>query len=165
MNCPNCGTPLPEAASSCPHCGQAVIRPRDVVEPELVGAEIADDARGSAQGGQGFGNGAWGGFGGGQGQAGQNPFFRHVVFTSGGPGSSAFTSCQTGLITLVLALAMGMQHGFLAFLGFAVFSALAKGLIFLASVRSVLAGRPANALLMQVLAWFCCWTIVAWLAS
>lgn len=159
MNCPNCGNDLPEGSASCPNCGQPVIRPRDVVEPELVGDEVANGSDASRNGREGFDGSGFGGAGG------RGPIFRNVVFTTGGAGSGVLTSCQTGIITMALAMAMLMQHGFLAFIGFVFFSALAKGIIFLAGVKSILSGRPANVFLMQVLSWFCCWTLVSWLAT
>jgi hypothetical protein len=70
-----------------------------------------------------------------------------------------------GIATLALAFVMGIQYGLLACIGFLVFSAIARGITFLVNLQLALAGRPLNPLLLQIISWFCCWSLVAWLAS
>jgi len=98
-------------------------------------------------------------------QEGQGGFYhRHVVFTSTGA-SQMLPSCQMGLITLALAFAMGLQFGLLACIGFLVFAGIARVVTFLINIQLAVQGRPLNPLFLQILSWFCCWSLVAWLAS
>jgi hypothetical protein len=70
-----------------------------------------------------------------------------------------------GIITLALAFAIGIQFGLLACIGFLVFSGIARAITFLINIQMVMSGRPINPLLLQIISWFCCWSLVAWLAS
>jgi len=74
-------------------------------------------------------------------------------------------SCQMGLITLALAFAAGFQFGPLACIGFLVFAGIARVVTFLINIQLAVQGRPLNPLFLQILSWFCCWSLVAWLAS
>lgn len=148
MNCPNCKASIPDNSRSCPSCGQPVIHAREVIDAELV------DASPAQQNGQYHE----------QQSAGQGGFYRHVVFTSGG-GNQMLPSCQMSLITLALAFVMGLQFGLLACIGFLVFAGIARALTFLINIQLAMMGRPLNPLLLQILSWFCCWSLVAWLAS
>ncbi len=147
MNCPNCKASIPDDSRSCPHCGQPVIHAREVIDAELVGSpqtrhEQYREQQSSGQGG----------------------FYRHVVFTSTG-GNQMLPSCQMGIITLALAFVMGLQFGLLACIGFLVFAGIARVITFLINVQLAMMGRPLSPLLLQILSWFCCWSLVAWLAS
>lgn len=142
MICPNCRTPIPDDCKACPQCGQPVIRVREVLDAELVDAPHQEQ----------------------QTHQGQQGFYRHVVFTQGG-NNALLPSCQMGMITLALAFAMGLRYGILAFIGFLVFSGIARVLTFFVNLQMILMGRPINALLLQIISWFCCWSLVAWLAS
>lgn len=147
MNCPNCRNPLPDDCTSCPNCGQAVIRPREVIDAEIVGSPAREKQQYQEQG-----RTAGGGY------------YRHVVFTQSGP-NQMLPSCQMGLITLALAFAMGLQFGLLACIGFLVFAGIARVATFLINIQLAMVGRPINPLILQILSWFCCWSLVAWLAS
>jgi len=149
MNCPNCNASIPDDSRSCPKCGQPVIHAREVIDAELVDSpqtsqhtQYHDQQEGSQ-----------GGF-----------YHRHVVFSSSSA-SQMLPSCQMGLITLALAFAMGLQFGLLACIGFLVFSGIARVLTFLINIQLAIQGRPLNPLFLQILSWFCCWSLVAWLAS
>ncbi|WP_446423731.1 zinc ribbon domain-containing protein [Mailhella sp.] len=147
MNCPNCKASIPDDSRSCPHCGQPVIHAREVIDAELVGSpQTRQEQYREQQSG------------------GQSGFYRHVVFTSTG-GSQMLPSCQMGIITLALAFVMGLQFGLLACIGFLVFAGIARVITFLINVQLAMMGRPLNPLLLQILSWFCCWSLVAWLAS
>lgn len=142
MNCPNCHASIPDDSNACPHCGQAIIRPREIFDPELV-----NDARKEES------------------QRRENrSFYRHVVFTSS-DNNPLLPSCQMGIITLALAFAMGISYGLLAFIGFLVFAGIARVLTFLINIQAIMMGRPLPPLLLQVVSWFCCWVLVSWLAS
>ena len=149
MNCPNCNASIPDDSRSCPKCGQTVIHAREVIDAELV------DSPQTSQQTQYYDQqeGSQGGF-----------YHRHVVFSSSSA-SQMLPSCQMGLITLALAFAMGLQFGLLACIGFLVFSGIARVLTFLINIQLAIQGRPLNPLFLQILSWFCCWSLVAWLAS
>ena len=148
MNCPNCHASIPDDSRSCPKCGQPVIHAREVIDAEL------DDSPQTRQQQQYH-----------EQQEGQGGFYhRHVVFTSTGA-SQMLPSCQMGLITLALAFAAGFQFGPLACIGFLVFAGIARVVTFLINIQLAVQGRPLNPLFLQILSWFCCWSLVAWLAS
>jgi hypothetical protein len=46
-----------------------------------------------------------------------------------------------------------------------VFAGIARVVTFLINIQLAMMGRPLNPLLLQILSWFCCWSLVAWLAS
>jgi hypothetical protein len=148
MNCPNCHAAIPDDSRSCPNCGQPVIRTREVIDAELV-----DSPQVQQQQYQQY-----------QQADGQNGFYRHVVFTSGNA-NQIMPSCQMGIITLALAFVMGLKFGLLACIGFLVFAGIARVVTFLINIQMALMGRPINPLLLQIASWFCCWSLVAWLAS
>ena len=141
MNCPNCHASIPDDSNACPHCGQAIIHARKVIDAELV------DAPRQEQTGQGH-----------------RTIYRHVVFTQT-DNNPLLPSCQMGIITLALAFVMGLQYGLLACIGFLVFAGIARVLTFLINVQMIMMGRPLNPLFLQILSWFCCWSLAAWLAS
>ena len=149
MNCPNCHASIPDDSRSCPKCGQPVIHAREVIDAELV------DSPQTSQKTQYYDQqeGSQGGF-----------YHRHVVFSSSSA-SQMLPSCQMGLVTLALAFVMGLQFGLLACIGFLVFSGIARVLTFLINIQLAIQGRPLNPLFLQILSWFCCWSLVAWLAS
>lgn len=147
MNCPNCKASIPDDSPSCPKCGQPVIRAREVIDAELVDSPQTQQQQYYEQQNDG-----------------QGGFYRHVVFTSSA-GNQMLPSCQMGLITLTLAFVMGLQYGLLACIGFLVFAGIARVATFLINIQMAMMGRPINPLLMQIISWFCCWSIVAWLAS
>lgn len=149
MNCPNCKASIPDDSRSCPKCGQPVIHAREVIDAELV------DAPQTAQQQQYYE----------QQSSGQGGFYRHVVFTSGAGNNAMMPSCQMSIITLALAFVMGLQFGLLACIGFLVFAGIARVLTFLINIQLAMMGRPLNPLLLQIASWFCCWSLVAWLAS
>ena len=70
-----------------------------------------------------------------------------------------------GIITLALAFAMALKFGLLACIGFLVFAGIARVITFFIQIQTAMMGRPVNPLLLQILSWFCCWSLVAWLAS
>ena len=148
MNCPNCNASIPDDSRSCPKCGQVVIRAREVIDAELVDSPEAPQQQYYEQQG-----GNQGGF-----------YHRHVVFSSS-TASQMMPSCQMSLVTLALAFAMGLQFGLLACIGFLVFAGIARVITFLVNIQFALQGRPINPLFLQILSWFCCWSLVAWLAS
>ena len=137
MNCPNCQARIPDDSTTCPHCGQAIIHVREVVDAELVNSAHTEDPHGR---------------------------FQRVVFMQSGS-NQLLPSCQMGLITLALAFAMGIKFGLLASIGFLVFTAIARVITFAINLQIVLSGRSINPFVLQLLSWFCCWTLVAWLAS
>ena len=149
MNCPNCNAIIPDDSRSCPKCGQPVIHAREVIDAELVDAPQTREQQQYYEQSEG----SQGGF-----------YHRHVVFSSSSA-SQVLPSCQMGLITLALAFVMGIQYGLLACIGFLVFSGIARAITFLVNIQLALQGRPLNPLFMQIASWFCCWSIVAWLAS
>ena len=138
MHCPNCHASIPDDSKSCPNCGQPVIHVREVVDAELV--DHPDSER--QQGG----------------------FHQRVVFMQSN-GSQLLPSCQTGIITLALAFAMGLKFGLLACIGFLVFAGIARVITFAVNIQLAMMGRSVNPLILQIFSWFCCWSIVAWLAS
>ena len=144
MNCPNCQASLPDESRSCPNCGQPVIHVREVIDGELVDSPSVQQQY--------------------QEESHNGGAYRHVVFTSTNL-NNVMPSCQMGIATLALAFVMGIQYGLLACIGFLVFSAIARGITFLLNLQLALAGRPLNPLLLQIISWFCCWSLVAWLAS
>ena len=148
MNCPNCHASIPDDSRSCPKCGQPVIHAREVIDAELVDSpQTRQQQQYHEQ------------------QEGQGGFYhRHVVFSSSAA-SQMLPSCQMGLITLALAFVMGVQFGLLACIGFLVFSGIARVITFLVNIQLAMQGRPLNPLFLQIVSWFCCWSIVAWLAS
>ena len=148
MNCPNCNASIPDDSRSCPKCGLAVIHAREVIDAELVDSPQSQEQQYYEQPG-----GNQGGF-----------YHRHVVFTSS-TANQMLPSCQMSLVTLALAFAMGLQFGLLACIGFLVFSGIARVITFLVNIQLALQGRPLNPLFLQILSWFCCWSLVAWLAS
>ncbi|MBQ5727394.1 MAG: zinc-ribbon domain-containing protein [Mailhella sp.] len=149
MNCPNCNAIIPDDSRSCPKCGQPVIHAREVIDAELVDAPQTREQQQYYEQSEG----SQGGF-----------YHRHVVFSSSSA-SQVLPSCQMGLITLALAFVMGMQYGLLACIGFLVFAGIARVITFLVNIQLALQGRPLNPLFLQVASWFCCWSLVAWLAS
>ena len=138
MNCPNCHANIPDDSKSCPNCGQPIIRTREIVD-----AEIVDDARSEQPHGG---------------------FHQRVVFMQSN-GSQLLPSCQLGIITLALAFAMGLKFGLLACIGFLVFAGIARVITFAVNIQLAMMGRSINPLILQVVSWFCCWSLVAWLAS
>ena len=149
MNCPNCNASIPDESRSCPKCGQPVIHAREVIDAELVDSPQPREQQQYYEQSEG----SQGGF-----------YHRHVVFSSSSA-SQMLPSCQMGLITLALAFVMGIQYGLLACIGFLVFSGIARVLTFLINIQLAIQGRPLNPLFLQILSWFCCWSLVAWLAS
>ena len=147
MNCPNCNASIPDDSRSCPKCGQAVIHAREVIDAELVDSPQSQEQQYYEQPGSNQG-----GF-----------YHRHVVFTSSAA-NQMLPSCQMSLVTLALAFAMGFKFGPLAGLGFLVFYGVARVITFLVNIQLALQGRPLNPLLLQILAWFCSWSLVAALA-
>ena len=138
MNCPNCHATIPDDSTSCPSCGQPILHVREVVDAELVDRPHQERTGGG--------------------------FHQRVVFMQS-HSSQILPSCQMGIITLALAFAMGLKFGLLACIGFLVFSGIARVITFAVQVQTAMMGRPVNPLLMQVISWFCCWSLVAWLAS
>ncbi|MBP3731067.1 MAG: hypothetical protein J6I40_06325 [Mailhella sp.] len=140
MNCPNCHFDLPEGCVSCPHCGQAVIRTNAVVDAELV--------QDNYDAGKSHGQGA---------------FYRKFVYIT--PQNSALLSpLPTGMITFALAVAMGLQYGFLAFIGFLFFYGLTWIASFVLRMQLLFKGRFLPPLLVQCCSWAICWLIVSKLA-
>ena len=149
MNCPNCKASIPDDSRSCPKCGQPVIHAREVIDAELVDSPQTHQQQQYYQ----------------QQDSNQGGFYhRHVVFTSSAA-HQMLPSCQMGLITLALAFVMGLQFGLLACIGFLVFAGIARVITFLINIQLAVQGRPLNPLFLQILSWFCCWSLVAWLAS
>ncbi|WP_418764290.1 zinc-ribbon domain-containing protein [Mailhella sp.] len=138
MHCPNCHASIPDDSQSCPHCGQPVIHVREVVD-----AEIVDHPRSEQRGGG---------------------FHQRVVFMQSN-GNQILPSCQMSIITLALAFAMGLKFGLLACIGFLVFAGIARILTFAINLQLAMMGRSINPLVLQIFSWFCCWSLVAWLAS
>ena len=138
MLCPNCHADIPDNSTSCPRCGQPVIHVREVVDAELV-----DHPR-QEQTGRGF--------------------HQRVVFMQS-HSSQILPSCQMGIITLALAFAMGLKFGLLASIGFLVFAGIARVITFAVNIQLMMMGRSINPLILQIVSWFCCWSLVAWLAS
>lgn len=138
MHCPNCHASIPDDSQSCPNCGQPVIHVREVVD-----AEIVDNSRTGQQSGG---------------------FHQRVVFMHSN-NNQLLPSCQMGIITLALAFAMGLKFGLLASIGFLVFAGIARVLTFVINLQLAMMGRAVNPLVLQILSWFCCWSLVAWLAS
>lgn len=139
MNCPNCHASIPDDSKSCPNCGQPIIHVREVVDAELVDHPHSEDA---PHGG----------------------FHQRVVFMQS-KGSQLLPSCQMGIITLALAFAMGLKFGLLACIGFLVFSGIARVITFGVNIQLAMMGRSINPIVLQIFSWFCCWSLVAWLAS
>lgn len=137
MLCPNCHAAIPNDSASCPRCGQPIIRPREIIDPEIVD-EQEQEQRGT--------------------------FRQRVVFMQS-HSSEILPSCQMGIITLALAFAMGLKFGLLACIGFLVFAGIARVLTFAINIQLMLMGRSINPLVLQIISWFCCWSLVAWLAS
>ncbi len=142
MNCPNCHAHIPDDSPACPDCGQSVIRPRTVIDPEIINDENKEDSH----------------------QRENRSFYRHMVFTQS-HNNPLLPSCQMSLITIGLAFAMGLSYGVLAFIGFLVFACIARVLTVLINVQAIIMGRPLPPLILQFLSWFCCWALVSWLAS
>ena len=137
MLCPNCHAAIPDDSTSCPSCGQPVIRTREIVDAELM------DGPGREQRGN---------------------FHQRVVFMQS-HSSQILPSCQMGIITLALAFAMGLKFGLLASIGFLVFAGIARVITFAVNIQLMMMGRSINPLSLQIVSWFCCWSLVAWLAS
>ena len=91
-------------------------------------------------------------------------FHQRVVFMQSN-GSQLLPSCQMGIITLALAFAMGLKFGLLACIGFLVFSGIARVITFAVNIQLAMMGRTISPLVLQIFSWFCCWSLVAWLAS
>ncbi|WP_294555903.1 zinc ribbon domain-containing protein [uncultured Mailhella sp.] len=137
MLCPNCHADIPDNSTSCPRCGQPVIHVREVVDAELM------DSPGREQHGT---------------------FHQRVVFMQS-HSNQILPSCQMGIITLALAFAMGLKFGLLACIGFLVFAGIARVITFAVNIQLMMMGRSINPLILQIVSWFCCWSLVAWLAS
>ncbi len=137
MLCPNCHADIPDNSTSCPSCGQPVIHVREVVDAELM------DRPGREQHGT---------------------FHQRVVFMQS-HSNQILPSCQMGIITLALAFAMGLKFGLLACIGFLVFAGIARVITFAVNIQLMMMGRSINPLILQIVSWFCCWSLVAWLAS
>ena len=137
MLCPNCHADIPDNSTSCPRCGQPVIHVREVVDAELM------DSPGREQHGT---------------------FPQRVVFMQS-HSNQILPSCQMGIITLALAFAMGLKFGLLACIGFLVFAGIARVITFAVNIQLMMMGRSINPLILQIVSWFCCWSLVAWLAS
>lgn len=137
MLCPNCHADIPDNSTSCPRCGQPVIHVREVVDAELM------DSPGREQHGT---------------------FHQRVVFMQS-HSNQILPSCQMGIITLALAFAMGLKFGLLACIGFLVFAGIARVITFAVNIQLMIMGRSINPLILQIVSWFCCWSLVAWLAS
>ena len=137
MLCPNCHADIPDNSTSCPRCGQPVIHVREVVDAELM------DSPGREQHGT---------------------FHPRVVFMQS-HSNQILPSCQMGIITLALAFAMGLKFGLLACIGFLVFAGIARVITFAVNIQLMMMGRSINPLILQIVSWFCCWSLVAWLAS
>ncbi|HJD97375.1 zinc ribbon domain-containing protein [Mailhella massiliensis] len=137
MLCPNCHAAIPDNSTSCPSCGQPVIHAREVMDAELL------DRPGREQRGN---------------------FHQRVVFMQS-HSSQILPSCQMGIITLALAFAMGLKFGLLACIGFLVFAGIARVITFAVNIQLMMMGRSINPLILQIVSWFCCWSLVAWLAS
>ncbi|WP_276819119.1 zinc ribbon domain-containing protein [Mailhella massiliensis] len=137
MLCPNCHAAIPDDSTSCPSCGQPVIRTREIVDAELM----------DGPGRERHGN-----------------FHQRVVFMQS-HSSQILPSCQMGIITLALAFAMGLKFGLLASIGFLVFAGIARVITFAVNIQLMMMGRSINPLILQIVSWFCCWSLVAWLAS
>lgn len=139
MNCPNCHAGIPDDSKACPYCGQPVIHVREVVDAELVNNPGSREQHGGG-------------------------FHQRVVYMQSNAGQ-ILPSCQMGIITLALAFAMGLKFGLLACIGFLVFAGIARVITFLINIQMAMMGRPIHPLILQIVSWFCCWSIVAWLAS
>ena len=137
MLCPNCHADIPDNSTSCPRCGQPVIHVREVVDAELM------DSPGREQHGT---------------------FHQRVVFMQS-HSNQILPSCQMGIITLALSFAMGLKFGLLACIGFLVFAGIARVITFAVNIQLMMMGRSINPLILQIVSWFCCWSLVAWLAS
>ena len=137
MLCPNCHADIPDNSTSCPRCGQPVIHVREVVDAELM------DSPGREQHGT---------------------FHQRVVFMQS-HSNQILPSCQMGIITLALAFAMGLKFGLLACIGFLVFAGIARVITFAVNIQLMMMGRSINPLILQIVSWFCCWSLGAWLAS
>ena len=137
MICPNCNKYMPENSSACPHCGQTVIHTSEIIDPELV----SDDGhRGSSE------------------PLGRFFFYRttHSPFIS---------PMGTGVITFAMAVAMGLQYGFLALLGFLFFYLLLSALSLILRFNMLFKGYVLHPLLVQCCSWVLSWLIVSRLAS
>lgn len=111
-----------------------------------------------------------------QGQQGHRVFYQ--VFTSApnserhfrvgsplGGGPFAPGSSLPSVITLLLTLGMGFQHGFLAALGFLFFSLLGSAFALFFVLRRFLEGRAINPWVARIVNWVLCYFLVTWLAG
>ena len=138
MICPNCNSNMPEDSRVCPHCGQPVIHTSEIIDAELVTDEKPSGSYGQPK---------------------SHFFFYRTTH------SPLFSPMGTGVITFALALAMGLQYGFLAILGFLFFYFLLSALSLVLRFNMLFKGYVLPPLLVQCCSWALSWLIVSRLAS
>ena len=140
MHCPHCHADVPDGTAVCPVCGKPLRQSGDVIEPELL-----DEHNRPVQP--------------------EQRRFTRVFYTTFPSGQGLPPACLPTLITLVLALVVAFQFGILAAIGFLVFAAISRLLIFFMSIRHFLEGRFFNPWVPHLISWFICWLLVAWLSG
>ncbi len=125
----------------------------DVIEPEVVGSQSSGNSyeQRSSEWSQ---NGST---------------FRSFTFKQGGSGASfggvSNDSCLPGMITLGIALSLGIQFGLLASIGFFVFYAIGSAISFFTVMRRMVEGRPISPWVGRVLVWLISAFVTVSLAS
>lgn len=149
MRCPHCHADISHGATVCPLCGKNVGESREVLEPELVDAHTRPPRLKRTADGSGY----------------HSSGFTRIAYTSFPGGQGIPPACLPTFVTLILAVAAALQFGLLAGIGFLVFAAIGRIMIFFLTIRHLLQGRFFNPWIPHLLTWFICWMLVAWLSG
>ncbi len=153
--CKHCGQEGAGFSSSCPHCSAVIDveamphnTKQDNEKTEIIEAEIV--STGHAQQEYSYGHE--------QKQHAQRGYtFRSYGFGNAGQGFGGLsqqTSCLPGIITLVIGISLGIEHGFLASIGFFVFYAIGSAIGFALTLRRTALGLYASPWITRCVVWF-----------
>ncbi len=155
--CKHCGREVQGSASSCPHCSSEAIidvesmphnTKQDAGKTEVIEAEIVSSRHRQHE--YTYNN-----------QQQQNTQ-RGYTFTSYGFGNagrgfgslSQQASCLPGMITLIIGISLGVQHGFLASIGFFVFYGIGSAFGFALTLRRAALGLYISPWITRCIVWF-----------
>ncbi len=156
--CAHCGREYNSSKPRCEKCPSGLVaqeqnvnteQEHQVIEPEVVrphGGQYEQSHSEWSQGGA---------------------TFKTWTFNQNGSGfrASANDSCLPGLITLGIALSLGVQFGLLASIGFFVFYAVGSAISFFVNMRRMVEGRPMSPWIGRIIVWLVCIFITASLAG
>ena len=166
-SCPHCGR---ESTSSTPPCSQCpdknlpmasepmnktYTHNAEVIEPEIV---LADDSQQN--------NKQWSQ----ENSQQQHGNFRFTTWTFGQQGNvfagaAQSASCLPGIITLSIAIFLGINFGLLASLGFFVFYAIGSALSFIITLQRAMRAQQTNTWINRALVWIISTAITIGLAG